>query len=49
MLLIMFIYAVFPPDGIEILQGKLGDGPYSPDTLRNTEDILAEIARRKSI
>lgn len=47
--LIVLIFTVFPQDGAEILQKGLGEGPYSPDTLRNTEDILAEIARRKSI
>ncbi|HEY0580042.1 MAG TPA: hypothetical protein VGC75_04990 [Candidatus Nitrosocosmicus sp.] len=47
--LIVLVFTVFPQDGAEILQKGLSEGPYSPDTLRNTEDILYEIARRKSI
>jgi len=47
--LIVLVFTVFPQDGTEILQKGLSEGPYSPDTLRNTEDILSEIARRKSI
>lgn len=48
--LIVLIFIMFNQDGIYILQQNgINEGPYSPDTLRNTEDILAEIARRRSI
>lgn len=44
----LFSY-IFPQDVISVLQRGLSEGPYSPDSLKTTEDILSEIAHRRSV